>query len=340
MPHPTHSRKATFRHVFASLMLWTSLSEAETSIGPVLTRGYGTTLFRIKMVIPTTGSEPLPDNTDLVGQSELEYPLDVQLVGFRLRQEFQNGRGKAVGLSFSAWTNYTDPNNSMVDSDWFGSKVQSGTATSTVLFKFSRTESETKLKWHGGEAGMDLGRYTLLGNPVSYGASLRVDAFSMDMLGVRGWQRAPDQPPITLDTLSGQLVLTYALIRVIPRIYADMVLFERKWVTWNSLLSLSPATMAWDHDDHVLRRKSSDTFAFGFELGYSLGFAFHLNSRMDLAIASDLYWSWTRGKMDQRFYGDDPFTDSEDETGLRIDDVDNRIIGLAGGISLGLNFFF
>ena len=44
--------------------------------------------------------------------------------------------------------------------------------------------------------------------------------------------------------------------------------------------------------------------------------------------------------MDQRFYGDDPFTQDTDETGLKINNVVNRIIGFGGGFGLGLRFLF
>ncbi len=313
---------------------------AQTTVEPILTTNYGSTLFRMEMNFPTTGIDSgLPANSGLIGRSELEYPLDVFLTGLRLRREFQAGENMTLGGTLAAWTNLSQPESKMMDSDWFGIQSSSGTTTSTVLFKFSYTESRAELRWFGGEAGIDMGRYSLFGKAVRYGLAVRYDRFTLKMFGVQGWQRQPGDSSILVDDYQDQLVLTYALTRIVPRLFSEVQLEGNGRVSWKATFSGSPASMAFDHDDHVLRKKMADTFAFGFGLGASTEVCFHLARHVDLSTTADLFYLRTKGNMDQYYYGDDPFT-SVDETGLRYDNVENRIIGLAGGLSLGMRCLF
>jgi hypothetical protein len=244
-----------------------------------------------------------------------------------------------MGFTLGAWTNVSEPSGKMKDTDWFGARVSSGNTTASSLYKFSYTESTAEPRWYGGEAGWDIGPFFLLGKQARYGLSVRAERFTYRMTGVEGWQRVPGSPQFRVDTLSGQPVLTYELTRVMPRFFADFRLAEGRAAAWSAMFFTGPA-FAWDHDDHVLRNKYSDTYAFGFEAGVHSELSFRLSDRSRLVAAAELAYLRTKGTMDQHFYGDDPGTPDEDETGTDYKNVVNRIIGLGGSVSAGYRFLF
>ena len=321
-------------------LILAAAASARSSLEPFLMRGMGSTLFRMEMTFPLTGGEDIPEDMKGLGQSELEYPLDMFTAGLKWRFEPAGGEtARGMGFTLGAWTNVSDPAGKMKDTDWFGARVSSGNTTTSSLVKFSYTESTAEPRWYGGEAGWDFGPFSLLGKQARYGLSVRAERFTYRMTGVEGWQRFPDSPRVRVNTLSGQLVLTYALTRVMPRFFADIRLAEGRIAAWNATLSAGPA-FAWDHDDHVLRNKYSDTYAFGFEAGVRSELAFRVSDRSRLVAAAELAYLRTKGTMDQHYYGDDPGTPDQNESGRDYKNVVNRIIGLAGGVSAGYRFLF
>ncbi len=313
-------------------------SSAETSIEPIFGMGYGSTLYRLEMTFPLTGADTIPENTRGLGQSELEYPLDAVLAGARFRQDFRTAEGRSFGLRFAAWTNITQPGNRMLDSDWMGARASSGLSTSSVLYKFSYTESRADMRWLGGEAGADIGDYVLFKKPVRYGLTVRAERLDYDLYGAKGWQRFPDQASQPVDASDTLPVLSYGLTRVQPRLFAEWRLLGAPRAAIKLALSAAPS-FAWDHDDHLIRKKESDTFAYGFEIGGGAELAIRLAPHFVLTFDGDLAYFRAKGEMDQRFYGDDPGT-SSDETGTTIDNVVTRIIGLGGALTLGARFVF
>lgn len=328
------------RRLSALALTAVSVPFAQTTLEPYMLHGYGSTLFRFEFTEPVTPGDPNPppDNTDRLAQSELEYPLDVFVAGLRFKHGFRMEGERSVGLILNAWTSISAPEGKMQDSDWFGIKSSSVGTTETSLFKFSYTQSRAELHWFGGEAGLDFGYFHLLDKPIRYGLLVHADWFSYRMFGAEGWQRLPDQPAQAVDFAPDSLVLTYKLVRIMPRLFADMTLIDHGAFAWNAALSAAPA-FATDHDDHVLRKKQSDSFAAGFELGILTELHFRLSDHFGLSAAADLRYLRTKGELDQKFYGDDPGTPN-DETGLGFKNLVTRIIGFGGGLSLGAGYFF
>jgi hypothetical protein len=326
--------------LMAAALIAVPVARARNSLEPFFLRGFGSTLYRLELTFPMTGAgrDSIPENVKGIGQSELEYPLDVFVAGLRYRHEIAL-TGRSAGLNLGAWINVNQPSAKMRDSDWFGARASAGSATSTVLFKFSYTESRAEVNWLGGEAGADFGDFALFGKPVRYGLSVRAERFAYRLFGVEGWQRALGEPPVEVDSFTDEKVLTYGLTRIAPRLFADFRLAEGSAVGWKAVFSGAPA-FAFDHDDHILRHKESDTFAFGFEAGASTELSFRLTAQSRFTVAADVAYLRTKGKMDQRFYGDDPFTTDKDETGTRISGVETRIIGFAGSLSAGVRYLF
>lgn len=332
--------KITPRFACAALVSL-SAAFAQSSLEPFILRGHGSTLYRLELGFPLTGmADSVPENTEGMGQSELEYPLDLFAAGARYRHALKAAGSRSTGLSVAAWANVSQPDSKMKDTDWLGARASSGITTSSVLFKFSYTQSRAEIRWFGGEAGLDFGDYRLFDKPVRYGLSIRADRISYRLFGVEGWQRAPGNPSaILIDTLAGELVLTYGLTRVMPRLFADLTLVDGRRIGWKAVFTGAPA-FAMDHDTHVLRRKESETSAFGLEAGVLTELRFPLSAQSALIASADLAYLRTKGSMDQHFYGDDPFTGERDETGMSVKDVETRIISLSGGFSLGIRYLF
>jgi hypothetical protein len=323
-----------------SLILAAGVSARSTSLEPFLMRGMGSTLFRFEMAFPITGVEDVPEGTQALVQSELEYPLDMFVAGLKWRFEPGGGEtGRGMGFTLGAWTNLSGPAGWMKDTDWFGTRVPSGSGTRSRRVMVSYTESTAEPQWYGGEAGWDIGPYPLLTWQARYGLSVRAERLEYSMTGVKGWQRLPDGGKIPIDALSGRQVLTYELTRVMPRFSADVLLAEGRIADWGATLTAAPA-FAWDHDDHVLRNKYSDSFVFGFEAGARSEIAFRVSDRSRLVAAGELAYLRATGTMDQHFYGDDPGTPDRDETGSGFKNVETRIIGFGGGISVGYRRLF
>ncbi len=307
---------------------------------PFIQKGFGSTLYRLEITFPLTGiADSIPENTKGLGQSELEFPLNPMLAGLRYRRENISYGALNLGFAFSAWANISMPGDKMMDTDWFGARSTSGITTSSVLIKFSQTQSRAELAWYGTEAGVDFGDFTLFSKAARYGLVVRMEHFGYRLYGVEGWQKVPGEIAVTLDTLQEREVLTYRLLRIMPRMYLELRLMESRLLVWNAFFSGAPA-FAMDHDDHLLRKKESDTFSFGFEGGASSELSIHLSEHYQAVATGEFAYLRSKGKMDQRFYGDDPFTPNIDESGILIKDVVTRIIGMSGCVSAGVRYLF
>jgi hypothetical protein len=307
---------------------------------PFLGRGSGSTLFRLEAAVPITdGADSLPDGSQALIQSELEFPMDMFIAGLRWRTEIGAEASRTTGLGFGIWINVADPGSPMLDTDWLGVKAGSGGASSSPLYKFSYTESRAEARWVGAEGNVDFGSFRLFRTRVRYGLSVRAEYFAYRLFGIKGWQRIPGSPSVPVDALHKSLVLTYDLTRLVPLLSADLRLAEGRSATWKAVFSAGPA-FAWDYDDHVLRNKESDAYAFGFEAGLLTEIEYRISERASLVPAVRLAYLRTKGTMDQRFYADDPATMDQDETGMTYPNVVNRIISFAGSASLGYRYRF
>jgi len=297
----------------------------KTTIEPFVARGFGSTLFRFQLSDPITGDfDSLFSNASVLGQSELEYPIDVFNIGLKLKVDFAMGE-KTRQFFLGGRVNVTQPILKMEDSDWVGMKFEDDGANISVLSKYSYTQSDTKMIWIGAEIGLGLGYFNLWNRKTDYGILLMVDYFSFEMFGLTGWQRPYfDQPSINVASHNNQLVLTYRLIYFNPEMFFNMVLKTKPKYYWNLMLAVSPATLAFDHDDHVLRNKNMDTFAYGFSLSTGTSINIRMTNRYEWVMGGDLKYIRIKGKMDQFFYGDDPGT-SDNETGIEIRGIDNLI---------------
>jgi outer membrane protease len=279
----------------------------------------GHTTYHIKFTqfIPELGS-------DLKGDSELEFPLDVFLVGGRVGLKGKLKSGEPWSISLKASKNVNDPSGIMKDSDWLA-LPQYNFST-----KFSYTESDAEL---GALLLCVEGRLGIV-RKSSFSVELlggyEYQDFSFEILGVRGWQGFDVSERVYFDTLQGTNVLDYDVAYHIP--YAGVAASARfsPRADLRAQAAISPRASASDHDDHLLRFFTADSECTGWALkaGAELGWTI-------LGDAAQSNWSLgfglgytkisTKGTQEQTHYGDEPATPDEDETGMKTTGIKQKI---------------
>lgn len=241
-----------------SILLCASLAQAESKIvwevSPVVLFNSGTTDYTISAPIWEV-SEDLLD-TALIGiRSKLEFPMDAPLAGFEV--EIRDARPDKMSwtINLSAVINVTDPDEKMLDHDWF-TYPDVGTE-----FKWSYTESPANMNYlllniEISKVVSRRPKYTL---DVLVG--LRYNRIVWEMIGFDGWQIHDGGERNYF--FSNERALTYEATYTIPQAGLRMKLTPSKM----SLLSLQATAgrlMASDLDDHLLRGKTAEASTTGW----------------------------------------------------------------------------
>ena len=319
-----------------SLFSFNATSSNTVTIEPILSHSFGSTWFRMQVTEPIANPEENFDFTQAVGESELEYPLDVITGGVKIGKTFNAESKHPTNIKVYLWRNLNDPKEKMQDSDWFGAK----NSNVTSLYKFSYTQSTSDIDWAGGELQIESEKHILLRKKAAFGIKLSADYSYHRMYGVKGWQKLPDIERVEFDDYQNQLVLTYKLLHIEPSIYTTLTLKQKSNFRWQASLALSPIVLAKDKDDHVLRNKNSETTAYGYGLSLNNQAEYIINKQTLLKAAFEIHYFRTEGKMNQRFYGDDPFSTDNDETGLEFKGINNVISMFTQQVSLSLEHTF
>jgi outer membrane protease len=278
----------------------------------------GHTKFRI------TFSEFFPEiGSDVKGESELDFPLDVFLVGGSVNFKGNLRSGESWCFNLGAFRNVNHPSGSMKDTDWISLPQYN------IRKTFSYTESDAELK---ALLLCAEGRLALLTKP-SFVLQLLVgyeyQKLSFEILGVRGWQGIEPQDVIHFDTLQGVNVLDYEVKYHIPYgglsayfEFSPRLSFEAKAV-------ISPSVSAKDHDDHLLRFKTFDGDCRGWAVKAGtdmrwIVFKTSGKSNWFVGLGFDFMKIDADGKQDQMWYGDDPISE-EDDTGKRLTGIKEEI---------------
>jgi outer membrane protease len=296
-----------------------SVGAVDFGFGLHTQRMSGHTTYHIKFTefIPEIGS-------DLKGDSELEFPLDVFLVGGSARLKGKLKSGEPWSISLGVSKNVNNPSGIMKDSDWLA-LPQYNYST-----KFSYTESDAEL---GALLVCVEGRLGIVRRSnfaVDLLGGYEYQDFSFEILGARGWQGFDVSERVYFDTLQGTNVLDYDVTYHLPYggIAASLRFSPR--VGLKARAAISPRASASDHDDHLLRFFTADGDCSGWALktGAELGW-------MVLGDATQSHWSLglgfgytrisTKGTQDQTYYGDEPATPDEDETGMKITGIKEKI---------------
>ena len=170
------------------------------------------------------------------------------------------------------------------------------------------------------------------------------------MYGVDGWQTDfyGEDAPYHFDTYHDELVLTYDA--TYSALYAGTKIsrnFEKQGIELNVKLKLSPIATAKDLDDHVLRFKTAESelqnglfYDFAGEIAYLFPFTIFNGRKIRFKIGGNIAHFELEGSQTQKFYGDDPGTPDEDETGMIIDGIPLNLKFDKSNIWTAINFEF
>lgn len=262
--------------------------------------------------------------SDVKGDSELEFPLDVFLVGGTLRLEGQLKSGEKWGVELGASKNLNHPQGYMKDSDWIAIPQYHFNS------KFSYTESDAELNALLIHLEARLGIVRRPNLAVDLVGGYEYQDFSFEILGIRGWQGFDVSDRVLLDTLQGVNVLDYDIKYHIPYggITARSQFSPR--VGFGAKAAISPRAGASDHDDHLLRlfTAESECSGWAWRTGADLRWMFYGDSgkpNWSLGLAFGYKGISTKGTANQVYYGDEPGTPDEDETGMEFTGIKQKI---------------
>ena len=280
---------------------------------------FGHTKFNIKF----SDYEPL-FGADVKGESELEFPLDMFLIGASMRLKGKLKSGEPWRVKLGVFTNLNHPSNDMKDTDWITLPVYN-------IFhkKFSYTESDAELKTLLVYVE---GRFGLVREPkfiLELLGGYEYQDFSFEIFGVRGWQGWEWDYEVHFDTLHGVNVLDYDVTYHVP--YGGMAACFQISPRFNleAKGAIAPRVSANDHDDHLLRNKTADGDCSGWALKAEtdlrwIVFETSSKSNWSLGLGFGFMKISTSGKQEQNWYGDDPVSE-EDDTGSRVTGIKQKI---------------
>jgi hypothetical protein len=296
-------------------------------------RLFGHTAFEIS-VTEKASDASLPVNY----KSNLEFPVDVYLAAFSAGIGGTVRKGKPWSVTLGLRHNLNDPSGPMTDKDWLEIPEYS------IQKTFSYTESEAGLR----ALIIDVNaRCTLFVHPdftIDAMLGYRHQHFAYELFGVKGWQLDEFLHRVEFDEFSGVNVLDYEVTHRIPYLGVAAEIGDPTSFSLRGEFAYSPVASAEDFDDHILRNKSARTKAKGtaviasartiWALPWGTGTCWHAVVGGELATMS------TRGDQTQSWYGDDPASPDEDDTGLVLAGIDNKITGTIYSVNAAIGCRF
>lgn len=183
-------------------------------------------------------------------RSELEFPLDVTVLGANLVVEFPDQRWSIEGGGF---VGVNDPSGRFKDGDW----ITIDTISYLQNLQFGYTESRTEISLYQFQAGLDYQALRSRALDLDGRAGLRYQHIEQNALGYEGtYVRYWEAPPLPVDTVaSAQKAITYRVN------YSICYLGFRAESKLASRLQINlggAACYFWvsDFDDHLLRGKT------------------------------------------------------------------------------------
>jgi hypothetical protein len=298
--------------------------------GAALGLGYTAYLYNDPAPLPYLG-----------GRSELIFPLNTLLVGGGLSVDYYRAGVKRGGFAASAYSNITSPFGLMTDADWY----LYGTYP-PIAFSYSESSVDMRSVLAHGEVQL----FVFQAEPVEFLVALgyRFLWLEQDILGYRLWQYADTDDNGEFELYVGsttEKVLYYRITYHLPSLgLAARLAFGR--LSLEGLLAYSLFYVS-DYDDHLLRSKLSTASGVGngllgrLQMRYRMGAGGteqSVGGRLHPFFTLDADYMGLRAssRQTQYWYGDDPGTTTQDETGTRITGVPHLITSKQFRLTAGL----
>ncbi|MFH2055303.1 MAG: omptin family outer membrane protease [bacterium] len=323
------TRSAFLGALLLTTALITGVCQAqEITIGSITERAFGYTDYTLNV------SSTIHDQTYYL-RSQLEFPLDVWLVGAAISADWPNARAPRWSLEGALRFAVSDPVSLMYDHDWYRLPEDPFT-------KFSYTESGVEMA--GTLTDLDGSFWLLWWGKMRLGITVgyRHYLIKQDIIGYEGWQL--DDSTGAQRPLSGTARgIYYKIVYYLPHAGIRSRLQLADWLRWDNRLTYLQV-FASDYDDHLLRNKVSAADVHG--AGGNLRCEFSLiqtSASGALPFASlyaDLTYLQAWGDQTQSWYGDDPASPDEDDTGQVVSGIPHDVESLQLNIGFRIGLVF
>lgn len=318
----------TFAFVLSLVQTLLAQSKVKFTVAPQLSQNFGLTEYIMDI--------SLPYNEGIyVLKSQLEFPLDVVMAGAAVGLHSTRETLYTWSIEGSYFTNIDNPGGVMKDHDW-----ETDTATWRVE-KFSYTESRAEMK----STLITVEGYLRVLQRQRFGLDLwggfRYQKIEQDIIGYDGWQIDTNG---VRHTVSGiEKGIYYKVTYKSPHLglRSNIRLRHHTVISAKAAFALMWAS---DFDDHLLRNKTAtaDITGKGFISGVSISHQMPRTGKIQpfFELASEFVYLHASGNQTQRWYGDDPITPDDDDTGTILSGIPHEINSrqVSVGLRVGLGF--
>jgi hypothetical protein len=326
-----------FYFILLSALLCQPLIAGDTihfSFAPKLDIGFGHTTYTMDNVYGTDSTGAIV----AIIKSELKFPLDAVYAGVK-GEMFSETAGRRDWFADASYSiNISDPRGVMTDGDWI-------TPIGGVAFQWSHTESDMEFKYNAFAIHAGYRFYSWEKANTFAVIGYKYQKIVQDNINITGWQydfRYDPPPKNSIDTVV--YALHYKAVYHEPSVgILYNMQFNRK-VNFDMSLGYMHV-FASDVDDHILRNKISDASGTGPGFYSSVELNCRFGSQQArikpfINVNAEFNYLHVSTSQTQRWYGDDPITEGEDDTGHVEKNIPHKFTSmlLFVGIRAGLAF--
>ena len=313
----------------------------EFTLEPFISHNFGHTEYIMYYRIPTV------EGIYLV-KSELEFPLDVIMAGAQIGLRSTKNALHAWSIRGGYFTNVADPGGIMKDHDW--ETVWRLVGQDTAIYwgeveKFSYTESDVAMR----STQLSVEGFLRVLHKRGFGLDLwggfRYQKISQDILGYDGWQlqRDSDGGARKINVAGTEPAIDYWISYKSPFIGLRSSVRLATPVDLETKAAFAPVWIS-DFDDHLLRHKIGTASITGSGVLSGVSLILHLPGNASVhplaVVTSDITYFHASGNQTQEWYGDDPASPNDDDTGTILPGVPHKINTFQFNVGLRVGFAF
>ncbi len=295
-----------------------SVAQVSFSLSPASTWSLGNTSYVLR-------ADPF--------KSKLVFPLDAVMMGGEFGCDIAFQQERLLKLECGIFISVTDPFLKMKDHDWV--KLNGGE------LKFSYTESDVGMRAVLLRIEGSMRVFTWRMIDIEALGGFRYHHIEQDIIGYEGWQL--DENLSRVNVKGSEPAIEYWIKYYLPFVGVRCS-YRPDQISLLDLKLACMGVLASDYDDHLLRYKTATADVVG-------GGAFvQARGRREFGdfsrphLYADLFIEiialWATGDQQQRWYGDDPITPDEDDTGTVISGIPHDISSIQVTIGFKLGWMF